>query len=317
MITISELAKKLFAEKSVALFVHINPDGDALGSALALKCALNNSGVKADVYSNDEVPKKFAFFNQAKFVKTKLDSEYSAFVAIDNAEISRLGKFSEDFAKHKNTYSIDHHISNTLYAKFNYVLDMASNSENILELLTVQGVEITEEIANLLLTGIITDTGNFRHKNTTEKTLLSASKLLEKGGDINKITYETFTKQSKQRAKLFSLVMGKIRYFMDDKIGVITVNLSDFDLTGAKQEETEGFIDFVMGIDTVEIGLCVMEVEKGKYKVSFRSKGADVNMVASAFGGGGHKLASGCRIAGDYEEVIERLVFETSKYIDE
>ena len=317
MISLVELGEKLKKETDVAIFCHIRPDGDTLGSALALSLALTNLGINAQVFCDDVIPSRFFFLNSAKSVKNLLDKEYSALLAIDCADSSRLGSFYEQFLKHKNTYSIDHHISNTRYAKINYVFDNASNCENVLELLIQMQVEINTEIANLLLMGIMTDTGNFKHKNVNSQTLLSASKLVDKGADINAIHYNMFTKQSKERAKLFGLVMSKIRYFLDGRFGVATVSQKDLEISGAKQDETEGFIDFLMGVDTVEVGACILELGKNKYKISFRSKGCDVNAVAGVFGGGGHVLASGCQIQGEYEEVVDKICYAVKQNIVE
>ena len=317
MISLESLSEKLKKEKDVAIFCHIRPDGDTLGSALALSLALTNLGIKAQVFCDDVIPSRFFFLNSAKFVKNAIDKEYSAFLAIDCADRSRLGGFGDEFIKHKNTYSIDHHVSNTRYAKTNYVVDRASNCENVLTLIEHMNADIDTEIANLLLMGIMTDTGSFKHKNVSSETLISASKLLEKGADINNIHYHMFTKQSKERAKLFGLTMSKIRYFLDGKFGVATVSQKDLELSGAKQDETEGFIDFLMGVDTIEVGACVLELGKNKYKISFRSKGADVNAVAGVFGGGGHVLASGCQIQGEYEEVIDKICYAVKQNIVE
>ncbi len=317
MISISELSSKIKQEKSVALFCHIRPDGDTLGSALALSRALKNLGIRAQVFCDDVVPSRFFFLEAVNEVKIEIDGEYSAYIAIDCADITRLGKFYENFARHKNTYSIDHHVSNPRYAKINYVFDNSSNCENVLALIEEMGATIDRDIANLIAMGIMTDTGNFRHKNVSANTMYSAGKMVEKGADLNTIYYHMFTKQSKRRAKLFGQTMSKIRYFLDDKFAVATIRLQDLVETKALPEETEGFIDFVMGIDKVEVGACILELEKNKFKISFRSKSADVNAVASTFGGGGHILASGCQISGEYEDVIDKISFAVSRYIED
>lgn len=315
MISLSDLAKRIKAEKNVALILHIRPDGDTLGSALALKTALINLGIGAEVFCDDPVPSRFLFLNSASTVKSQLKGDFSAIIAIDCADLSRLGSFEKAFVSHKNTYLIDHHVSNTRYAKVNYVMDNASNCENVFELINQLGVEITEEIANLLMLGVMTDTGSFRHRNVTANTFSTASVLKGKGADVTEIYYQMFSAQSKERAALFGRVMSKIRYFYDGRIAVVTVRLTDFLETSAKQDETEGFIDFVMGIRGVEIGACVMETSPNKFKISFRSKSADVNAVAGTFGGGGHTLASGCQISGDYEDVVDRITFASSREI--
>ncbi len=317
MISLSELSSKLKKETKVALFCHVRPDGDTLGSALALSLALNNLGVKADVYCDDTVPARFFFLKSAEKVKKEFNGEYSALIAIDSADLNRIGVYSDIFAKHKNTYCIDHHISNPRYAKYNYVLDSASNCENVLALIEQLGANIDEDIANLLAMGILTDTGNFKHRNVNANTLLSTAKLVEKGANLNEISFHMFTKQTKERAKLFGLTMSKIRYFLDDRFAVALVSASDLEQSKAQKDETEGFIDFIMGIDTVKVGACVLEMAKNKYKISFRSKGPDVSAIASAFGGGGHILASGCQIQGEYEEVVDKIRFEVSKYIED
>lgn len=316
MISLGELAKKLQGEKSIALFCHIRPDGDSIGSALALKLSLQSLGSKVDVYCDDTIPLRFSFLNHVDTIFNGELGEYDALCAIDCADISRLGKYAENFAKHKNTYVIDHHVSNPRYAKINYVFDNASNCENVYALITQLGVQITSDIANLLGTGLVTDTGNFRHKNVTPYTFMVASKLLENGADFNAIVYNNFNKQTKERAKLFGIVMSKIRYFLDNRFAVATVFQSDIALSGATQDQTEGFIDFVMGIDSVEVGACILEIAKNKFKISFRSKNADVNAVAGTFGGGGHVLASGCQISGEYEEVVDKIRFAVSQHLE-
>ena len=315
MKTIEELSLKLKKEKSVAIISHVRPDGDTLGSALALFHALNNLGIKAKVFCDDTVPSRFFFLKSAGLVEKVISGEFSAMLAIDCADIARLGNLAEQFLKHKNTYSLDHHVSNTRYAKENLVIDNASNCENTYALIKSLGVEITQEMANLLAMGMMTDTGNFKHKNLTPNTMFSVAELMQKGADLNTINYNMFSKQSKNRAKLYGLTMSKLRYFLDGRFVVASVLENDITLSGAKKDETEGFIDFVMGIDGVEVGACILEMDKNKYKVSFRSKGTNVNEVAGTFGGGGHVLASGCQIQGEYEEVVDKICFAVSRHI--
>jgi phosphoesterase RecJ-like protein len=318
VISVKELALKLRGETSVALICHIRPDGDALGSAFALSKALQLLGISAVVACDDTLPSRFFFLNVIKELKTELDGEYSAMIAMDCADITRLGKFANAFSCHKNTYVIDHHVSNPRYAKINYVFDNASNCENVFDIIKELGVEVDEETANLLMLGLMTDTGGFKHKNVTAKTFEVASFLKDKGADTNAIYYHAFTKQSKNRAVLFGKTMSKIRYLLDDKLAIATIRLADVLDCGAEQSDTEGFVDFVMGIDGVEVGVCILEMVKDKYKISLRSKGkTNVNAVAATFGGGGHVLASGCQIAGEYEEVVDKIRFAVSRELPE
>jgi phosphoesterase RecJ-like protein len=118
-----------------------------------------------------------------------------------------------------------------------------------------------------------------------------------------------FTKQSKARAILYGRTMNKIRFELDDRLAFITVTQKDFEETGTDKSQTEGFVDFPLSIDGVEVAIALMEVKAGQYKASLRSKNINVNAVAAKFGGGGHLLASGCMLFGEYEEVVERLTY--------
>ena len=215
MITLKDLTDNIKKFNSFAIICHIRPDGDSVGSSLALKEGLTLLGKKADVYCADSIPDKFLFIDDANSFATSICGEYDAYISVDCADEGRLGDLYFNYKKSKNTFNIDHHISNTHYAKFNYMVDNASNCENVFEVLKSLGVTFTKSIADKLLLGISTDTGNFAHKNVTSNTFMVASSLIDNGGDINKIHYEMFKRQSKARAKLISTVMSKIRYALN------------------------------------------------------------------------------------------------------
>jgi len=312
------IAEKLKKEKKIALFCHVRPDGDTIGASFALKHGLEYFGIPTDVYCDDIIPERFDFILQGERVKNTLScGEYSALVSVDCADVTRLGAFTEEFLSFKNTYNIDHHVSNNHYAKANYVVDKSANCQNVYDLLMEMNYPLEEKVANFLAMGLCTDTGAFRHKNVTAETLFTASKLVEAGADLNKICFYMFTRQSKERARLFGITMQKIRYYLEGKFAVAITTLADVEKSGANPDETEGFIDFVMGIKGVEVGACLLEMAPDKFKVSLRSKGADVSGVASTFGGGGHTLASGCRINAPLEEVVDKLTFAVSRYLPE
>lgn len=145
------------------------------------------------------------------------------------------------------------------------------------------------------------------HRDVSAKTFSVAAKLREKGADICDIGYQMFTRQTKARALLYSRVLGKMRFELEDKLVFLTVTQKDFAETGTDKSQTEGFVDFPLSIDGVEVSVSLMEVRKNQYKASLRSRSVNVNAVAERFGGGGHVLASGCMLFGEYEEVVERL----------
>ncbi len=315
--TPKEIANKLLKEKSVAVIFHIRPDGDAIGSAVSLSLGLNELGISSDVFCADIIPNKFNFLKTIAKVKRQMDRDYSAIVCLDCGEITRIGDFSETFARHKNTYNIDHHLSNSRFADINYVCTKPSNSENVYQILKEMGATINKDIADLLLMGIMTDTGGFRHKGTTGETFKIAGELVDMGATPNEIYYNCFSRQTRERAKLYSRVTGKIRYFLDGKFALASVLKADLEETGAMPSDTEGIIDFVMGIEGVEVGSCVLETNNNKFKISFRGRDTDVNAIAGCFGGGGHKLASGCQILGEYEEVVDKICYAVKTHIKE
>ena len=306
------ILEKLNAAKRVAIFCHARPDGDALGSGLALCLALENAGKQAYMCCEDVPPEKFLFINSIPKVMQKVpDIDYDVFVSVDCADVTRMGVFSKRYSKFKNTtINIDHHVSNDSYAKINYVEECSACCEIITELLVKGKYEITEEIANLLMMGLVTDTGNFSHQDVSERTFKAAALLRSKGADVNLIYYNLYARQTKARALLYGRVMNKIRFALDGKFAFIIITEKDMTELGADKSVTEGFVDFPLSIDGVEVAAALLENKKEQYKVSLRSKGrANVNAVATSFGGGGHILASGCMLFGEVEEVIDRLSY--------
>lgn len=310
--SLEEIAVKLKKSKNVAIFCHIRPDGDALGSGLALCVALKNAGKKAFMCCEEMPPEKFGFLPAMQSVQTEIpEMEFDAFVSVDCADIQRLGIFAKRFAKlNGTTVNIDHHISNNGYAEYNFVEECPATCQILTKFLQVAGYEITEEIANLLMLGLVTDSGNFTHNDVTSETYETAAYLRGKGADMNRINYEMYSRQPKERALLYGKVMNKIRFALDDKLAVIVISAKDMADTGADRSLTEGFVDFPLTIDGVEVAVSLMEFREGQYKTSLRSKGrVNVNTIAAAFGGGGHVLASGCMLFGSLEEVIDKLTY--------
>ncbi|MDE7265407.1 MAG: DHH family phosphoesterase, partial [Clostridia bacterium] len=250
-----EIAEKLNKAKSIAVFCHARPDGDALGAGLALFLALQNAGKAAIMCCEDLPPEKFSFLPAMKQVRRGLPTktEYDTFISVDCADVSRMSTFSDAYSKFAGvTINIDHHISNTGFGKFNYVIDCPATCEILTDLFGVAGFEITKDIADLLLLGLITDSGNFTHLDVGENTFKAAAKLRASGGDVHLINYMMYSRQPKVRALLYGRVMNKIRFALDDKITFIVTSLEDMAETGADKSLTEGFVDFPLTIDGVE-----------------------------------------------------------------
>ena len=313
-----EIAQKLKKEKSVAIFCHIRPDGDCIGSALALARALAAAGAECRVFCDSPVPEKFFFLPGAEEISADFSGKYSAHVAVDCSDPLRMGALAQAFASAPVTYNLDHHVSNTRYAGFNYVEDAAATALVIYDLYGLLGLAPDRDAATALLTGLSTDTGHFMHQNVDGRVLAAAAALTGAGGDIHDVARRMYKTQSRQRLALYARAIGHMRYFADGRIALEYVSLNDLAETGASPDETEGFIDAALSVEGVEVAVCVMQVRDKSFKISFRSKGkVNVNAVAATFGGGGHILASGCMINGFYEDVVDKLVFTVKNHLEE
>ncbi len=316
MMKLSEIAQKLKTVKSAVIFSHNRPDGDTIGCATALKLALEKLGASVTLCCDSVVPEKFHIFKGAsEYVKSsEINKNVDAFIAVDCSCSSMFDSAYSVFASFKNTFNVDHHISNDRYAKYNYVEDKGACCEIVYELINLLGASIDKDIANALLLGIVTDTGAFAHSNASENTLLIASKLVALGGDLHLIIKKMFKDQSKQRAALYSRVISKMQYHLDDKVAVLVIEKTDLTACNANDSMTEGFIDFPLTVRTVEVAISLLETGDKQYKISFRSKGkVNVNEIASIYGGGGHILASGAMIRGYKEDIIDKLVYNVKQ----
>lgn len=319
--SLEQIANRIKSAKSVLITSHMRPDGDAFGSALALSSALDGLGIANEVCVETDIPSNLAFINGIDRVKKVPTKPYDLLVTVDCSDEQRLGGLQNEFlsAKRKkiDTVNIDHHISNNGFAKYDFVRECSANCMNVAALIADMGAPFDKKTAEYLLIGLLTDSGNFAHDDVTEETLTLAARLVAAGADIRYYHYMLFKKQSKARAALFAKTMSGMRYYHDDRFAVIVVSKENMDACGADNGMTEGFVDFPLNVETVEVAASIMEMKKGQYKISLRSKEyADVNKIAGVYGGGGHVRAAGCMLFGDLEEVIDKLSYTVSQYLE-
>ena len=316
--TLTEIAARIKAAKSAVVLTHMRPDGDAFGSALGLSAALDRLGIPNTVCDESDIPSNLVFLEGTEKIQKQLP-EAELYIAVDSSDEQRLGALAEPFraaAKKHDTVNIDHHVSNTRFARYDFVRLCSANCMNILALVETLGVPLDKKIAGYLLLGILTDSGNFSHDDVTEETFLAAAKLTRAGADPAALNYNLFRRQPKARAELYADALGHIRWLLDDRFAVILLTLDKMKKYGADNGMTEGFVDFPLTVESVEVSASVMEVKKGQYKISLRSKKyADVNKIAGVYGGGGHVRAAGCMLFGEPEEVIDRLSYTVSQYL--
>ncbi len=319
--TLQQIAERIKQAKRVLIVGHMRPDGDTVGSALALSSALEKLNIQSEICIESEFPSNLRFIDGAEKIKRAPQEEYDLFVSVDCSDDHRFGALQEEFflAKKKriDTINVDHHISNPRFAKYNFVRECAANCMNIATLIKYMGVPFDKKTAEYLLIGLLTDSGNFSHDDVEEETLLLAAELVKAGADIRYYNYMLFKRQPKARAALFGKVMSGIRYFHDDRFAVAVIPKQTMEALGADIGMTEGFVDFPLNVDTVEVAATLFEVKKGQYKISLRSKNyADVNQIAGRYGGGGHVRAAGCMLFGDLEDILDRLSYTVSQYLE-
>lgn len=294
---------------------HINPEGDSIGSQLSLLNLLNRLDKTVYIINEDPVPDSYKFLPVTDKVSTLIDKKYNFEVTIilDCPNLQRIGKVINLIDKDKIIVNIDHHISNENFGKVNWVdVGASSVGEMVYKIYEKIGCKIEKENALYLYVAILTDTGSFRYSNTASSTHRIVSRLLEYGLEPDKISEDVYDKKSLPATKLLGFALSNISISEDGGVAWIKLTNEMFKATGARPEETENFINFARAISGVKVAFLLMEKE-GEIKVNFRSKGEiNVNKIASAFGGGGHTKASGCKIKGQIDEV-EKLVLDKVK----
>jgi len=294
--------------EEIILVTHIKPDGDALGSLLGLADVLRSMGKRVLCYLEEEVPELYKFLPGAALIETSFSAvrnflrtagESVAVIALDCGDMSRLGRSGPSLHKIHPFAVIDHHKGNTGFGDMNWIEPhRSSTGEMIVDLVDGLGVRLSSQAATCLYTALVTDTGSFRYASTSSHTYRVAACLVECGAEPGKINEQLYDNYPLKRLLLMQQVLGTLRMFADDRIGVICVRRSMLEQTGATLSDTENFINLPRAVNTVQVAVFFKEGEN-VISVSLRSRGdCDVSMVAARFGGGGHALASGFRADG-------------------
>jgi len=311
----SDLIKALNDGKRIAILTHTSPDGDAIGSSLALAHSLINLGKQVDLFCQDTLPDIYDYLNGIHLFKQKLMPQdwYDVSVALDCSDPERLGTLSGISKSAGKTLNIDHHITNTYFADINYVnINAAATSEIVYELTKTLGVTLDLPAAEALYTGILTDTGNFSYSNVTPTTHRIAAELIQYGVNTEKIAMLIYKNHSLNKVKLWGRAIDSMEIGFDGKFAMITITSDMFVNNGAKEFDVEGVINLALDIKGVELAVLLREIESGGVKISFRSKTVlDVSQLAAKFGGGGHRKAAGCLLKEDIEhskEIIKATV---------
>ena len=326
-----EIVNEIKLSKNIILTAHINPDGDALGSLLAFYfmiddfCKKNNMEKMIKIVVDDKLPKYMRHFEDTELIWSyekfgeefkhnfQNDEKFDLFISLDCANEERYGKAIEIKKLSKKSINIDHHISNTEHADFNYVEDICSTGELLYQFLEIFEIELREKIAKYMYLGIINDTGNFRHDNVTEHTFFVCSKLIGAGVNNHKIANIIFEVSEKKVGFIGELYKNKkineyykfISYYLtQEKMKKLSI----------EKDDTDGAAEMLLKIEGMELSLFVREDVDGSLKGSFRANDKyNVNKIASIFGGGGHIKAAGFKTNLSFEEILEKTYQELEK----
>ncbi|HHP51410.1 MAG TPA: bifunctional oligoribonuclease/PAP phosphatase NrnA [Moorella mulderi] len=313
MESIKAIARILLEAPYVGILSHDLPDGDCLGSSLALALALRARGARVVVINADPVPEAFRFLpGQDTIVSGKeIESPPPILVVLDSADLQRPGEGMEHLlASARIIINIDHHVSNTRFGHLNLVdVQASATAQLVYRLLKEMGLPISGEIATCLYTGLVTDTGSFQYENTTPEALRLAAELMELGADVATIREYLWERKPLASLKLLSLVLPTLNLAYGGEVAWMVVSQESLEKAGAGPEHVEGLVNYPRSLAGVEVAFLFRELSPRMVKVSLRSKKrVDVNRIASLFGGGGHRRAAGCVVEGSLEEVIPRVV---------
>lgn len=319
--TFSEIGRILREQQKFAVLSHVRPDGDALGSQLALALALKQLGKEVRVWNEDGMLEKYSFLPRAELMSNPpgAPEDFDVAVALDTAIQNRLGSPFDAVRSTKIWINIDHHPSNPRYGDLVYIDPTAPATGQILfELLKAEKLPIDREIAENLFVAISTDTGSFQYSNTTARTFEIASELVGYGIDVGQVSQQLYENYPRRRVELLRELLRTMRFEGKGRVASFSLSLKTAAELGVLPEDNEGLIDHIRAIRGVIVAVFFEELADGKVRVSMRSKdeAVDVCAICQKFGGGGHTLAAGARVRGTLSDVEQRVLEEICNVVD-
>ncbi len=305
---IDKITEKLLSLEKAYILVHTSPDGDALGSSLALGEFLRSLGKTADVVLEKPIHGSYAFL-EGEALMPEQATESRSVIVLDCGDLPRVGETMPVYENAIETVVIDHHATNPGYGDLCLVKgDMSSTGEIVFEIIKNTQREYNSRVAFLLYTAIISDTGGLRYSSTTPDTLRAVAELVEKGIDIAYINRMLFENNPLRTIKLKSLVYSTLEIRCGGKVALVKLTEDMLEKTGADEGDSEGFVNIPRSVEGVEVGM-FFKARQGEVRVSLRSNAyADVSLVAKQLGGGGHIHAGGCTVKGTMEDAVKTVL---------
>ena len=305
---IKDILNLINESNSILLLTHENPDGDAVGSVMALyDWLMENKNVSIVM---PEIPPIYNYLKNIDVVLKESEDNYDLAIVVDCSSIGRIGQNRNEFYNCKKSIVIDHHVSNEMYGTLNYIDKTFPSCAQVLYYLYKNwNVELTKDIGVCLLTGSLTDTNGFSNDNVNKETLLMTAELMDLDISLHDMYYNLLLKKSMAQYSLMKMAIDRLEFFGDNKVVFSYISHEDMENVGAKKGDHEGLVDIGRNISGVEISIFMRE-DNG-YNVSFRSNGFDVEKIAAEFGGGGHKMAAGAKLNMPFKEAKEALISVT------
>jgi len=306
-----KIAKKLKRAQNIAIFSHLNPDGDALGSAFAMKYVLESIGKRATVYLEKEMPEKFTFLGRDYEIASEgVGISADLALVLDCGEYSRLGKCESVCRKISDVVCVDHHKTGGDFGKFYYnEPDAAATAQVVYRLANLLTKNIPNPAYEAIYTGMSTDTGHFKFSSVSPETFFIAGKILEKGINHRKITTIIYDTQKREKLVFLGEAAERVKFFKDGRIALLECYGDFLEKFGLTYDDVEELPNIPLNLEGVEVAVLVKDRDESSRRVSFRTKDViDVSEIAQKFGGGGHKSAAACVISGNIEEKITKII---------
>ncbi len=303
----------------IVILGHVNPDGDCVGSCLAVYNYIKEwDSTKAVTVRLERAPSKFSYLSGFDAIETEAGEEaYDLCICLDSSDEERLGDFKSCFDRSAKTICIDHHITNRGYAQENVIDGHASSACEVVYG-QLDESRISKHVAECIYTGIIHDTGVFKYSNTSRKTMEIAGKMMEKGIDFGTIIDGSFYKKTYMQSQILGRALLESITFLDGRCIFSVVRKKDMDFYGVDKSDLDGIVDQLRVIDGIECAIFLYETGIHQFKVSLRSNSiVDVSRIAAYFGGGGHVRAAGCTMSGSVHDVVNNLSAHIAEQLEQ
>jgi len=302
---------KIKESDNIVLISHVNPDGDALGSSLSMYNILKKMNKNVTIFNATDLPLYLDFLPNFNKVKKTLPKKIDLMISFDCGSFDRLGIDRRDYF----LINLDHHISNTNYGDLNLIeANAASTSQVVFNILEANNVEIDKDSATCIYTALVTDTGNFQYESVNAEVFRVASELVKAGANPDFISKMLYQRDRLSRLRFLAKALDTLELYLEGQVAIVEVTRELMEMTGAIKDDTDGIVNMIRAINSVEVALLLREEEDGSIKISLRSKNyVDVSKIAVKYGGGGHIRASGATIKDKTFSEIKEMILNDIK----